>query len=95
MKKLIYLTITCILLLSLSSPINAQVGLKKVAQSTMNFLLVGVAPRASAMGEAYCRSWNRRGKHFFQSGGHCPIHPSVRIANLQYTLDCRHQLPCR
>ncbi len=53
MKKMIYLTITCILLLSLSSPINAQVGLKKVAQSTMNFLQVGVAPRASAMGEAY------------------------------------------
>jgi len=32
----------------------AQVGLKKVGQSTMNFLLVSISPHASAMGEAYC-----------------------------------------
>jgi len=31
----------------------AQVGLKKVAQSTMNFQLVSISPRASAMGEAF------------------------------------------
>jgi len=31
----------------------AQVGMKKVGQSTMNFLQVGVIPGASAMGEAY------------------------------------------
>jgi hypothetical protein len=69
MKKLIYLTITCILLLSLSSPINAQVGLKKVAQSTMNFLLVGVAPRASAMGEAYCAFGTGAESIFFNPAG--------------------------
>lgn len=31
----------------------AQVGLEKVAQSTMNFLLVGISPKAGAMGEAF------------------------------------------
>lgn len=31
----------------------AQVGINKVAQSTMDFLLVSVSPRASAMGDAY------------------------------------------
>ena len=30
-----------------------QVGLKKLAQSTMNFQLVSISPRASAMGDAY------------------------------------------
>jgi len=32
---------------------KAQVGLNKLAQSTMNFQLVSVSPKASAMGEAY------------------------------------------
>ncbi|MBX2976505.1 MAG: PorV/PorQ family protein [Ignavibacteriaceae bacterium] len=31
----------------------SQVGLNKLAQSTMNFLLVGTSPKASAMGEAF------------------------------------------
>ena len=35
-------------------PLQAQVGLEKVAQSTMNFLLVDVSPRSSAMGGAAC-----------------------------------------
>ncbi len=35
--------------------INAygQIGLKKLAQSTMNFQLVSISPKASAMGDAY------------------------------------------
>ncbi len=32
---------------------RGEVGLNKVAQTTMNFLLVSVSPEASAMGEAY------------------------------------------
>lgn len=39
--------------LIISSVAYAQVGLKKVAQSTMNFQLVSVSARASAMGEAF------------------------------------------
>ncbi|HPG38909.1 MAG TPA: PorV/PorQ family protein [bacterium] len=34
--------------------VKAQVGLDKVAQSTMNFQLVSLSPQASAMGEAFC-----------------------------------------
>lgn len=33
--------------------IYAQVGINKVAQSTMDFLLVSLSPRASGMGDAY------------------------------------------
>jgi len=58
MKKTIHLLIGAILLCVV--PLLAQdlvfeqgVGLKKVGQSTMNFLQVGVVPRASALGEAY------------------------------------------
>lgn len=36
-----------------TTSIHAQVGLKKIAQSTMNFQLVSISPAASAMGEAY------------------------------------------
>jgi hypothetical protein len=42
-----------ILFLLLSGIVYPQVGLNKTAQSTMNFLLVGTSPRASAMGEAF------------------------------------------
>ena len=33
--------------------INAQIGLNKLAQSTMNFQLVSISPKASGMGEAF------------------------------------------
>jgi hypothetical protein len=36
-----------------SVQIFAQIGLKKVAQSTMNFLLISTSPRACALGDAY------------------------------------------
>lgn len=42
--------ITLIVIFSL--PAQAQVDLNKVAQSTMNFLLVSISPEASAIGEA-------------------------------------------
>jgi hypothetical protein len=46
------LNIVLIVLLSCVT-INAQVGLNKLAQSTMNFLLVSVSPKASSMGDAF------------------------------------------
>ena len=48
----IYVLILLIGVLSAGS-LLAQVGMKKVAQSTMNFLQVGVVPAASSMGDAY------------------------------------------
>lgn len=45
--------ILTLILLVLNPALFAQVDLKKTAQSTMNFLLVGISPKASAMGEAF------------------------------------------
>ncbi|MCK6613329.1 MAG: PorV/PorQ family protein [Ignavibacteriaceae bacterium] len=42
-----------LLILSPAEEVNSQVALNKVAQSTMNFLLVSTSPRAAALGDAY------------------------------------------
>ena len=39
--------------LYIANPVQAQVGLKKLGQSTMNFLQVSVSPKGSSLGEAY------------------------------------------
>ena len=43
----------CLFLLLFAVNIHSQIGLNKLAQSTMNFLLVSTSPKASAMGEAF------------------------------------------
>lgn len=48
---------------------DAQVGLKKVAQSTMNFQLVSVSPRASALGEAFITLGTGAESIFFNPAG--------------------------
>ncbi|MBN1155853.1 PorV/PorQ family protein [candidate division KSB1 bacterium] len=53
MKYIKYLLFIALLLQIISPRLRAQVGLDKVAQSTMNFQLVGISPKASAMGGAY------------------------------------------
>lgn len=50
-RKILQLILGVVFLLT--SQISAQVGLSKVAQSTMNFQTVSVSPHASAMGEAF------------------------------------------
>ena len=47
----------------------AQVGLKKVGQSTMNFQLVSISPRASAMGEAFYAVGKGAESIFFNPAG--------------------------
>jgi len=47
----------------------AQVGINKLAQSTMNFQLVGVSPSASAMGEAYVASGKSSDAIFYNPAG--------------------------
>jgi hypothetical protein len=37
----------------MTSPLHAQIGLKKLGQSTMNFLQVSLSPKGSALGDAY------------------------------------------
>jgi hypothetical protein len=51
MKKTILIAL--LLILTSLTTTYSQVSLNKVAQTTMNFLLVGTSPKASAMGEAF------------------------------------------
>ena len=64
MKKLLF-----ILLLSFTSFSFAQVKLNKVAQSTMNFLLVGTSAKACAMGEAFTVLGNSSESMFYNPAG--------------------------
>ncbi|MDZ7722646.1 MAG: PorV/PorQ family protein [candidate division KSB1 bacterium] len=48
---------------------RAQVGLTKVAQSTMNFLLVNVSPKAAAMGETFTAVGEGAESIFFNPAG--------------------------
>ncbi len=48
--KLFWLFSIALLLLT---DVRAQVGINKLAQSTMNFQLVSISPKASALGDAY------------------------------------------
>lgn len=53
MKRITIIFTAILTCMSITAPIMAQVQLKKLGQSTMNFLEVGVVPKASAMGNAY------------------------------------------
>lgn len=72
----IKLTLIIIFIFGFSS--YAQVGLNKLAQSTMNFLLVSVSPKASAMGEAFYAVGNSSEAIFYNPAG---------IANTNSTFD--------
>ena len=53
MKRFLILLTILSVGLCITSPIHAQVGLKKLGQSTMNFLQVSVSPKGSSLGDAY------------------------------------------
>jgi len=48
-----FLAFVPVILATTMTSANAQVDLNKLAQSTMDFLVVSVSPKASSMGEAY------------------------------------------
>lgn len=52
-----------------ASSAMSQVGLEKVAQSTMNFQMVSISPRASAMGEAFYAVGKGAESIFFNPAG--------------------------
>lgn len=78
--------IKIILLLLLVTGFNvyAQVGLNKLAQSTMNFLLVSISPKASAMGEAFYAVGNSSEAIFYNPAGIANSNNTVDIS-LNYT----------
>ncbi len=65
--KLILLNL--VIMLAVSTVATAQVGLKKVGQSTMNFLLVNVSPRAAALGETFIAVGEGAESIFFNPAG--------------------------
>ncbi|MDZ7722246.1 MAG: PorV/PorQ family protein [candidate division KSB1 bacterium] len=84
MKKLVKRSIIIIFCFGLFS-VHAQVGIKKVAQSTMGFLKVGVSPKAAAMGNAYTAVCNDVESMFYNPAGLAEIPDAGLSAFLSQT----------
>jgi hypothetical protein len=69
MKKYIIVIIVISICLWFNSISFAQVGMKKVGQSTMNFLKVGISPKAAAMGNTYTATGNDIESIFYNPAG--------------------------
>ena len=84
MKKKTFLAIA-ILTFALGATAKAQVGLNKVAQSTMDFLLVSVSPVASSMGEAYYAVGTGADAMFYNPAGMAEMNGKDINVSLNYT----------
>jgi hypothetical protein len=67
-----------------SAAIHPQIGLNKLAQSTMNFLLVGTSSRACGLGEAYTAVGSGSESMFYNPAGMAEMSADFDI-NLNYT----------
>jgi len=67
--RILSIRILLIALLFIISDLNAQVGLKKLGQSTMNFQLVSTSARASGMGDAFFAVGNGAESVFYNPAG--------------------------
>ncbi len=74
-----------ILAFALGKNAAAQVDLNKVAQSTMNFLLVSVSPVASSMGEAYYAVGTGADAIFYNPAGMAEMNGADLNVSLNYT----------
>ena len=66
------------------STLFSQVGLSKLAQSTMNFLIVGTSPRATALGEAYTALGTGSESMFYNPAGLSDMTTNFDV-NINYT----------
>jgi hypothetical protein len=80
MKAKNIITEVFVLFLIFSIVADAQIGLKKVAQSTMNFLLVSTSPRASGMGEAYYSTGTGAEAMFYNPAALAEVDKSVDVS---------------
>lgn len=78
MKKLTTSLAAIIVSLALITPLSGQVGMKKVGQSTMNFLEVSILPEATAMGGAYTSIGEGANSMFYNPAG-------LSLANSKFT----------
>ena len=82
MKIKIYITMLTLSLMP--SSLFSQVGLSKLAQSTMNFLIVGTSPRATALGEAYTALGTGSESMFYNPAGLSEMTTNFDV-NINYT----------
>ncbi|MCF8259802.1 MAG: PorV/PorQ family protein [Melioribacteraceae bacterium] len=90
--KVYKVIILFVILLVASRSTRAQVGLDKLAQSTMNFLLVSISPEASAMGNAVYASnegalsifYNPAGLAFSEKSVDVSLNFTQWIADINY-----------
>ncbi len=77
--KRIELFSAVIIVCAFAGNIFAQVGINKLAQSTMNFQLVSVSPVASSMGEAYYAVGDGSDAIFYNPAGIASINKSFDV----------------
>ncbi|HKJ69787.1 MAG TPA: PorV/PorQ family protein [bacterium] len=69
MKKLVYMILAFALGAGIVNQAQGQISMKKLGQSTMNFLAVSVSPRATAMGNAYTAVSSEAEATFYNPAG--------------------------
>lgn len=82
--KSIKLFLGIVIVLMWLTEINAQIGINKLAQSTMNFQLVSISPKASAMGEAFFTVGTGAEAMFYNPAGLAEMNKSFDVA-IEYT----------
>ncbi len=72
--------------------LQARVGLNKIAQSTMNFLQVGLSARASGMGETFCGAGRGAESIFYNPAGlaESASRFDVRLYTVQWIADINY-----
>lgn len=88
-KKAVYLLITLSLFISTS---QAQVGLKKLGQSTMNFLKVSISPKYAAMGDAPTAIVDDARSMFYNPAGLAGVSSGINafVSNTQWIADINY-----
>ncbi len=76
--------VTVIILFAAIGNVYSQVGLKKLAQSTMNFLLVSTSAKSSAMGDAFFTTGKGAESMFYNPAGLVEMENTFDIS-LNYT----------
>jgi len=92
MKRLILFLIIISICFCLAPESQAQVGMKKLGQSTMNFLKVGVSARAASMGNAYTAIGNDVESVFYNPAGLAGVSSgfSAFVSHTQWIADINY-----
>ncbi len=100
MKRITLFIFVSLVMLGMLIPVHGEqytgvgTGLNKLAQSTMNFLQVGVVPGASALGEAYSAIGIGPAAIFYNPAGLAEMNGTVEgfVATTQWIADINYQV---